>query len=185
MRIIPWVSCAALAVVLMLSGCVPTTTSLGPTPKPSATPVFASEAEALAAATKAYAAYSGALDDAFASYDTSLLVNVAVGAALKKAEESVSSYREIGKRQTGRATIDTVSLVGSEAVRLGEIESGRAQAYLCLNLSQVDVLGSDGKSVVPQGSSRRFPIIATFAWQRSEGALLVDNDESWTGENFC
>ncbi|MES2094049.1 MAG: hypothetical protein V4531_09595, partial [Actinomycetota bacterium] len=57
MRIVPRVSGAALAAALMLSGCVSAPTAVRPAPKPSAQPVFANEAEALAAATKAYAAY--------------------------------------------------------------------------------------------------------------------------------
>ena len=57
MWIIARASAAALAVAFVLVGCVPTTTPASPAPRPSATPVFATEAEALAAATKAYAAY--------------------------------------------------------------------------------------------------------------------------------
>ncbi|MFM9920082.1 hypothetical protein [Lacisediminihabitans sp. H27-G8] len=185
MRIIPRIFVATLAVALMLGGCVPTTPSASPTPKTSATPVFASEAEALAAATKAYAAYQEMLDEAFATYDASRLERVATGTALKKAKESVSAYRGSGKRQTGGATIDSVSLIGSEPLLLGDSETTRTQAYLCLDLTQVDVVGSDGMSVVPSGSDRRFPIIATFVWQRSPGVLLVEGDESWSGEYFC
>ena len=185
MRTIPRLSGAALAVVLMLTACVPTTTPAGPTPRPSATPVFANEAEALAAATKAYAAYQRTLDNAFSSYDTSILVEVADGAALKKAIGSVLSYKKLGKQQTGEATIDTVSLVGGQAWTFAKNDTLRTKTYLCLDLSQVDVLGRDGRSVVPQGSSRRFPILATLAWHRSERAFLVEVDESWNGENFC
>ena len=48
---------AALAVVLLLTGCSLASPEVAPTPTPSATPVFASEEEALAAAEEAYAAY--------------------------------------------------------------------------------------------------------------------------------
>lgn len=185
MRIIPRIFVATLAVALMLSGCVPTTPSASRTPKASAAPVFASEAEALAAATKAYAAYQESLDEAFATYDASGLEKVASGTALKNAKESVVKYMGSGKRQTGKSTLDSVSLIGSSAMRLGDDETNRAQAYLCLDLSQVDVVGSDGLSVVPLGSARRFPIVATFVWQRASGVLLVEGDESWSGENFC
>ena len=182
---IPRISGAALAVVLLLSGCVPTPSPASPPPKPSTTPVFASEAEALAAATKAYAAYQSSLDDAFSTYDDSQLSRVSSGPALSKAEASVLEYKKAGKRQTGSALIDKVSFVDSPSDLSAHDASFTTQAYLCLDLSDVDVLGRDGKSIVPAGSDRRFPIIASFKWDRSSEVLIVDEDESWSGENFC
>ncbi|CAN5495168.1 hypothetical protein BH10ACT4_BH10ACT4_11100 [soil metagenome] len=182
---IPRISGAALAVVLLLSGCVPTPASTSPAPSPTATPVFASEAEALAAATKAYAAYQAALDSAFSTYDPSELSQVSSGTALSKAKSSVSDYREAGKHQVGTASIDRVSWVDPNSGISSYADSFNSQAYLCLDLSKVDVLGSDGKSVVPAGSERRFPIIATFKWDSSSRGLVVDEDESWSGANFC
>ena len=70
MWIIARVSAAALAVALVLVGCVPTTTPASPAPRPSATPVFATEAEALAAATEAYAAYVRVSDQILADGNT-------------------------------------------------------------------------------------------------------------------
>ncbi len=185
MWIIARVSAAALAVAFVLVGCVPTTTPASPAPRPSATPVFATEAEALAAATEAYAAYQKTLDDAFSSYENTLLSKVASGAALSKAKDSVANYQKVRKRQTGRASIDTVSFVDTPSALLGDHKSLFAQAYLCLDLSQVDVLDGDDRSVVPAGAERRFPIIASLVWDRSLKKLLVDEDESWSGENFC
>ena len=185
MWIIARVSGAALVVALVLVGCVPTTTPASTAPKPSATPVFATEAEALAAATEAYAAYQLILDDAFSSYESAHLQRVASGAALSKAKDSVADYQKVGKRQTGRASIDTVSLVDSSSVLLGNDKSLFAQAYLCLDLTQVDVLDGENRSVVPAGSNRRFPIVASLVWDRTLRKLLVDKDESWSGENFC
>ena len=185
MWIIARVSAAALAVAFVLVGCVPTTTPASPAPQPSATPVFATEAEALAAATEAYAAYQTTLDDAFSSYENASLSKVASGAALSKAKNSVANYQKVRKRQTGRSSIDTVSFVDTPSVLLGDNKSLVAQTYLCLDLSQVDVLDGDDRSVVPAGSERRFPIVASLVWDRSLKKLLVDKDESWSGENFC
>ncbi|MBW4033634.1 MAG: hypothetical protein HIU88_13400, partial [Acidobacteria bacterium] len=47
----------AVAMLLALVGCVPTGQHAASSPTASLTPVFASDAEALAAAEKAYAAY--------------------------------------------------------------------------------------------------------------------------------
>ena len=54
---------AAAFVLAALSGCVQTTEKPTPTPTAAATPAFASDEEALAAAEKAYAAYLAVLDD--------------------------------------------------------------------------------------------------------------------------
>ena len=52
-----------VAVLFALAGCVPSDSQPSAAPSPSATPVFASDAEALAAAEKAYAAYLKVSDE--------------------------------------------------------------------------------------------------------------------------
>ena len=92
-------SIAAVALaVLLLSGCVPQQSTDTPTPEPSSTPVFATEEEALAAATAAYAAYQAGVDLALATYSTSDISKVAGGTALKSALESVESFKTDGKK---------------------------------------------------------------------------------------
>ncbi len=59
------IALVALA-VLLLSGCLPPQTTVTPTPEATAAPVFASDEEALAAATAAYAAYLAMSDQIFA-----------------------------------------------------------------------------------------------------------------------
>ncbi|HWR86002.1 MAG TPA: hypothetical protein VN200_08420, partial [Rhodoglobus sp.] len=101
---------AALALVLLLAGCVPTPPAPSPTPEASSTPVFATEEEALAAAEEAYAAYQTAVDDALSTLDAAELAGVATDAALQAAEESVASFAEKQQRQVGQSRFDTVSL---------------------------------------------------------------------------
>ncbi|MEO7349354.1 MAG: hypothetical protein ABIW32_05800, partial [Terrimesophilobacter sp.] len=56
-----------LVATLLLSGCVPSEPVITPVPEPSVTPIFASDDEALAAATDAYAKYLEVSDAIFAS----------------------------------------------------------------------------------------------------------------------
>ena len=53
----------AAAFALLLGGCTPQSEPVRPKPSPSASPIFASDDEALAAATKAYAAYLEVSDE--------------------------------------------------------------------------------------------------------------------------
>ena len=111
MRIIPRLSGAALAValsaVLMLSACVPTTTPAGPTPKTSTTPVFANEAEALAAATKAYAAYVKVSDEILADggRNPERINDVATGEAREIAKRGFTKFRDGNLTSTGSSKV--------------------------------------------------------------------------------
>ncbi len=185
MRIFPRVTFAALAAVLLLSGCVPTSPTVTPEPLPSSTPIFATEDDALAAATAAYAAYQHALDSAFASYDTSGLSNVAQNSALATAVASVADYKTSGKRQSGNSIIDKISLVNSTSALESSSFADPMQIYACLDVSAVDVRNSAGQSVVPANSAKRFPLIASLNWNSGTRSLVVTKEESWDGRNFC
>lgn len=177
------ISVVAVAVTLILSGCVPTAPVRSVVPKPTSTPIFASDDEALAAATKAYAAYTNALDVAFSTWDTSKLEGVASGQALLVAKRSVAKYEKLGKHQKGLTRVDDVSLVDPHAVTSVPAAAG-LQIYACLDLTRVDVVDASGKSVVPAEDARRFPIIASLS-VKPQSILRVDRDEIWNGQSFC
>ncbi len=182
---IPRVSLLAVATALLLSGCAPGDSRATRDPTPSSTPIFATEEEALAAATAAYAAYQAALDRGFATHDTSRLVDVAGDSALTAAKASVERYRTENKRQVGESKIDSVSLVNSSGMR----ESGRGddhfQIYACLDVAGTDVLNDQGRSVVQADRALRFPLIVSLKWNTSSGSLFVVEEGSWDGANFC
>ncbi|MES1170616.1 MAG: hypothetical protein ABUL47_08010, partial [Leifsonia sp.] len=75
---------AAAVLLAVLAGCVPTGTPTK-SPRATATPVFASDAEALAAAEKAYAAYESAVDRSLQTSSAEGLDAVATGDALSSA----------------------------------------------------------------------------------------------------
>ena len=108
MRIFPRVTFAALAAVLLLSGCVPTSPTVTPGPLPSSTPIFATEDDALAAATAAYAAYVKISDQIFmeGGANPDRLKSVATGEQLKAdvTRETNSLLRKLAGSQLHAAT---------------------------------------------------------------------------------
>jgi hypothetical protein len=180
MRIIPRLSGAALAVALMLTGCVPTTTPAGPTTKPSATPVFANEAEALAAATKAYAAYVKVSDEIFADggIKADRLKEVATGRQLKTNIEGFAVARSKDYRSSGGTKFDHVTL---QSFAPGQVDA-LVMIYVCDDLSLVSVFNSLGESVVSESRPDRAGYQATFSYSaKSPSHLLLSDKESWAG----
>ena len=184
MRIIPRLSGAALAVALMLTGCVPTTTPAGPTTKPSATPVFANEAEALAAATKAYAAYVKVSDEILADggRDPERIKKVATGAQIAADLSGFKSAREQKVHSVGSTTFESVVL------RQYDSAQGRhdlVSVYLCEDVSSVDVFDAAGTSIVTAERPSRVKYQVTFdrSGERSLD-ILVASKSAW-GDGEC
>lgn len=185
MWIIARVSGAALVVALVLVGCVPTTTPASTAPKPSATPVFATEAEALAAATKAYAAYVRVSDEILADggKNPERIEQVASGEALDGALAGYTDFRQQGLHSVGESKIDHVSLqkFAPESVSGKELVS----IYACLDVEGVDVRDQSGTSVVsPQRPSRQ-PFQVSADWRESKQQLVVTSRDPWLDGGIC
>ncbi|MEO8095832.1 MAG: hypothetical protein ABI632_13000 [Pseudolysinimonas sp.] len=181
MRKLP-VATLALA-VLLLSGCVPESHRATPTPTPSATPVFASEDEALAAAEDAYAAYESAVDASLSTYDTTSLSQVATGTALQAAKDSVDSFKKQGRKLTGHSQIDSVRFAQSAGLT-GPDPTAEIEIYGCLDIGATDVVDSSGASVVPSSRVDRISMLISLELDRSNG-LLVSSADVWDGDDFC
>jgi hypothetical protein len=184
MRMLPLAG-LALTVVLVLSGCVPPKSLAMPTFMPSSTPVFASDEEALAAATVAYKDYQAAVDRALSDYDTSGLARVATGEALRLAKESVKGFQEKSLRQVGRATIDRISLARVSQSARGESAGDSTQIYACLDTAAVNVLDSTGRSTALGGRQTRFPVLVDLTLDSKGPELKVANEGVWDGGDFC
>jgi hypothetical protein len=174
------VGAVTVAGMLLLAGCgggdpIPT---LPPTP--TATPIFASEEEALAAAEEAYSAYQAAVDLALQTLDDDGLEAVAVEPALGTARDSVERLRAEGSHQVGDTIVASVFPTDlSPLVDAGNV--GEAQVYACLDLTSVAIVAADGSE--SSSSVDRFPMIVTLSVQGSK--LLVASEEVWDGDNFC
>jgi hypothetical protein len=189
MRIIPRLSGAALAVALsvalMLTACVPTTTPAGPTPKTSTKPVFANEAEALAAATKAYAAYVKVSDKILADggNNPERVHDVATGDALRGALAGYQEFRTKELRSVGLSKIDHVSIQRFS----GSSANGKdlVSIYACLDVSSVEVLNKSGASVVSPQRPARQPFQVSEDWDKGKQLLVVASREPWADGGVC
>ena len=175
----------ALVATFALAGCVSAPT---PTPSTSAAtdaPVFASDEEALAAATEAYSAYLAAIDTVLAQGggDTSKLADVASGEALVAETKTAEMYAERGYRSLGSTIFDSLKLQAIDGDGDGRT---LVSTYLCSDVSAVDVLDLTGASIVPSDRVDRFPLQITFKNSEVNSTrLLISSSETWTGSNFC
>lgn len=183
MWIIPRISVAALAVMLLLSGCVPTPAPPTPTPKPSTTPVFASEAEALAAATKAYAAYVRVSDEILADggKNPERIKAVSSGDQLKADLSGFESARKAKVHSIGSTTFESAVLQIYDPHRA----DASVGIYLCEDVSNVDVVDASGNSVVPSSRPNRvkYQVVLDMSKNRSL-ELVVSNKSAW-GDGKC
>jgi hypothetical protein len=150
---------------------------------PSSAPVFASDADALAAAKKAFAGYLAASDqiahdggnevERLAPWDTP--------SQLKRDTKSFADMRADGHHTTGSSTFSNFALESSE------VEQGKAHvvAYICMQIGGTELLDDSGANV---GGNRPLavPLEVSFVSSKiDEKTLLVDRSAGWSGTNFC
>lgn len=152
----------------MLAGCAPT-----PAPTPTPTAAFASEEEAFAAAEEAFDAYVRALNEVDtsdpATFET--LFDLSSGSVEKADRENFSTMRAEGKVIEGDARVLAFTGLRSDA------PYDEVAATLCLDVSQVTILNSDGSSAVNPTRPDVYALEVTFLADDSVG-LLVDSAAS-------
>jgi hypothetical protein len=180
-RMLP--AATALVAVALLVGCVPQDPVITPVPEPSSSPVFASDEEALAAATEAYGRYLRKVDEGLITHSSLGLETVAAGDALEQAKARIHEYIDLGERHVGRISIASISLATAEAV-LGSNHRGEPiQIYACLDLSAVDVVDSAEKSVVDSERPASVFLLVDLTWDTDTSAFKVLNEQVWDGAN--
>lgn len=176
------VGSAAMLVALSLSGCfaqeTPDATS---SPSPSTTPVFASEEEALAAATEAYASYRLVSEAIFADggSDPERLLTVATE---EQYGRELTGYKELASNK-----LHAVGKSFFEPPTLQMLESSGDNTtivfYACVDVSNVDIQNAAGESQVRPDRVDRYTTETTVVLH--DGRLLVASDIPWTGESLC
>ncbi|SDN00741.1 hypothetical protein SAMN05216368_103189 [Cryobacterium flavum] len=175
--------------VVFLSGCmaapappVPATPVAVASPEPTVTPpVFASNDEALAAATAAFGEYQS-MSNTIAhegGADPERISDFAVGKVL---ESELGIYKTLssgGLHLIGNLAFDSLS------IQSADLESGEVVAYVCLDVSGTDVVDATGLTVVPPGRPGRYPIQVSLLRDSASDRLLVEKSDSWSGSNFC
>jgi hypothetical protein len=166
----------------LLSGCAPSDTSTPPEPTETFVAPYATDEEALAAAEEAYAAYTSISDQIFVDggADAERLSDVAVGSFLELSIESYGSFEQDGKSRTGAPTASDFTL---QRYSPGTGPKEVLTVYVCRDVSNVDVLGADGVSLVREGRADRSTMQVTFDWDSTSTRLLVSDQQLWESGN--
>lgn len=174
----------AAAVVVALSGCLAPLPDPKPAPAPTADPVFASEEEALAAATKAYAAYLAVSDEITSGIADAEQIAPLVTDEYKILETNgFEKLRTDGIVTSGQSTFDSVRLQQySDSIS----ETDSFTAYLCSDISSVRLVDSNGQDVTPPERMNRLPLEIDFYFDTDDPSqLLIGRSDVWSGTNFC
>jgi hypothetical protein len=181
MRTAPALLIASIA-LFTLAGCIADDDRIIPDPLPSSTPVFESDEEALAAAEEAYGAYQ-TQEDLISGGEVSpeSIDNFATGAALESAKTGFANYATLGYRSVGSTGFEITELQQYSPYIADGL--GIVTAYLCMDLSNLDVVDSGGNSVVSSGR----PNFQAFelSFDLVDGSLLLSNRVPWNGEGVC
>lgn len=173
-------ACALALVIGCLTGCTPRPSTVRPSkpPEPTASPVFTSDADALAAATAAYKAYLAAMDQIAQSggNDLNRLKPYVSREGFAHEQKEAKRLRDAQAHQTGSTAVT--------ATRLQERSNTEISIYACQDVSQVDVLDATGSSLVDAGRPDSIPYVAVLEFN-SDGRLVVMSDKFWNGDNIC
>jgi hypothetical protein len=170
--------------MLLLSGCgggdpIPT---LPPTP--TATPIFASEEEALAAAEEAYAAYleMSNLISGEGGVDPERIAPFASGDLYESALDGFQTLRANNWRTIGESELQGAVLQFADIT--GQTHEDAVAAYVCVDVAGVDVVDETGASVVSpdRPSLQAFEV---FFGLTSENSLIPSSREIWEPGLVC
>jgi len=174
----------AATLLLALAGCVPTDGHPSPSLSASATPVFASDAEALAAAEKAYAAYLKVSDEVGhdGGNDPERFSQVVTAAWLSTEVSSAHELKKSGRHQTGITTFSPLQMQQWSQ----DDTTVHLVAYTCLDSTDTRFLDANNQDVTPSSRQPRLSIEVSFvSAPQSPSHLLVDSNEPWSGQTFC
>ena len=161
---------AALAVgVSMLSGCTPT-----PDPTPTPSPAFSSEEEAFAAAEATFSEYIDALNRVDFSDPATFegVFHRLSGPAAESTRRAFSQFHAEGIRTSGSTQFTWVSGVSADT------DSGQIQSRVCIDVGAVDVVDSEGASIVAPGRHSLQPTVVTLAATANSALTISDLQNS-------
>ncbi len=156
-----------------------------PPPEPSATvePLFASDEEALAAATEAYEEFlrvSGEiLQDGGANPER---LQPLVSEDIFASElEGFELFAASGYRASGVSSLQSAAL---QQHRPGEAGQAEVQIYACVFVGDVDVVDVNNQSVIDPNRPLYVEYEATLS-SSADGALRLEEESVWDGGGIC
>jgi hypothetical protein len=166
------------------AGCAAERTPVQPSATPTAQPVFASDEEALAAATEAYANYLKAYDAYWAGLITKAeYLDLSTGSVHQGEVESMAEWEQKGWKAVGKTTFDSIRL---QSVSQSDSGHWHVRAYLCADATEGDVLNADGISVAQPDRPLRLPLEIEFLASSDKPVdLKIAESKVWSGTNFC
>ena len=173
-----------IAAALLLSGCVPQDPEVIPPPEPSTEPIFASDEEALAAATEAYKAYL-AMSDLIAQEGGVNPERIAPYVTEEWLGQEVAAFKELfdsGNHQTGNITMSVAQLQAHSSDVDGV---GSVAAYFCLDFSASEVVTAEGAAVTPLSRPEYVTVEVHFGNSVVEPELVVEGIEPWQSSGIC
>lgn len=166
-------------VALLLGACVPIEPVAVVSSSGTTAPVFATDAEALAAAEEAYAAYQAALDYGLATYDASPLEDIAGGSALAAGLESIDRFRESAQRLEGATAVESLTLTAVD------LKLGALSAKACIDVSSTQVFDSSGVDITSPGRFDAVSLEVSLMWSYEQSRLLVEIDDVLATGDRC
>ena len=170
------------ALLLALAGCVPVDSQPSSSPTASAMPVFASDAEALAAAEKAYVAYLKVSDEVAndGGKHPERLEGLATGSLLS---DDLAGFKTFATKRWHSVGATKLTKAVLQSADLAPDGNGTVTVYLCEDVSGVDVVDENDRSVVSPGR----PELQQFQVQLEifRSKLIPSEREPWTGSHIC
>jgi hypothetical protein len=177
-------ACAVVLAAGALAGCTSSHAGAEPTTtaKPTPTPIFTSDADALAAATETYVDYVRASDDI--GHDGGAhperIMPYVTPEGLKHEEEVAAKLASEHSRGYGYTKINNTTLQSREESH----GVATVTIYVCQDLSDVDVRDANGVSLVSPDRANFIGYVSTLR-SSATGRLVVASNKYWSGGGIC
>lgn len=170
---------------LLITGCATQDPAASPAPRPTSTPVFASDEEALAAAEAAYAEYLKVSDaiaaDGGAGVDR--LEPLVTAEWYEKELVAFKNLRETGRHQEGTTSYSNVQLQQVEPDGTG---GTLLTIYACSDSSGTSFVNSDGTDGTPEKREVSVGVEVIFITTYStQPQLRLSNYSPWPDDSLC
>jgi hypothetical protein len=178
-------TCAVALVAGSLAACTPSAPTPTRTPIATHSQAFASDADALKAATEAYAAYLK-MSDTIAQEggaNPERIKPFVTASWLSKEVQGFKALHRGGLHQTGATTFAAPKL----QKHTGNESRGEVDIYVCVDASDTEIVNVSGQNVTPPNRPEIVASVATLVSNApgSGQELILENYEPWSGTSFC